>query len=89
MTVNLYFIFLFNIYKAVPSATYAARDTSLVGTGCSYCCSSYRITDPFRYLGTFSSSSVRGPVIHPIDDGEHSLEDGLVSHHREKRPLVL
>jgi hypothetical protein len=32
------------------------------------CCSSYRVTDPFNFLGTFSSSSIGGPVFHPIDD---------------------
>jgi hypothetical protein len=35
----------------------------------SYCCSTYRVADPFSSLGTFSSS----PVIHPIADCEHSL----------------
>jgi hypothetical protein len=39
----------------------------------SYCCSSYRVTDPFSSLGTFSSSFIRGPVFHPIDDCEHQL----------------
>jgi hypothetical protein len=29
----------------------------------SYCCSTYRIADPFSSLGTFSSSSTGGPVI--------------------------
>ena len=29
--------------------------------------------DPFSSLGTFSRSSIRGPVFHPIDDCEHSL----------------
>jgi hypothetical protein len=28
----------------------------------SYCCSSYRVTDPFSSMGTFSSSSIGGPV---------------------------
>jgi hypothetical protein len=28
----------------------------------SYCCSSYRDTDPFSSLGTFSSSFIRGTV---------------------------
>ena len=37
----------------------------------SYCCSSYRVTDPFNSLGTFSSAFIRGPVFHPIDDSEH------------------
>ena len=39
----------------------------------SYCCSSSRVTDPFSSLGTFSSSSIGGPVFHPIDDSEHPL----------------
>ena len=39
----------------------------------SYCCSTYRVTDPFSSLGTFSSSSIGGPVLHPIDDCEHPL----------------
>jgi hypothetical protein len=37
----------------------------------SYCCSTYRVTDPFSTLGTFSSSFTGGPVFHPIDDCEH------------------
>jgi hypothetical protein len=39
----------------------------------SYRCSSYRVADPFSSLGTFSSSFIRGPVFHPIDDCEHTL----------------
>jgi hypothetical protein len=39
----------------------------------SYCCSTYRVADPFSSLGTFSSSSIGGPVIHLIDDCEHPL----------------
>jgi hypothetical protein len=39
----------------------------------SYCCSSYRVADPFSSLGTFSSSIIRGPVFHPIHDCEHPL----------------
>jgi hypothetical protein len=39
----------------------------------SYCCSTYRVTDPFSSLGTFSSSSIGGHVFHPIDDCEHPL----------------
>jgi hypothetical protein len=39
----------------------------------SHCCSSYRVTDPFSSLDTFSSSSTGGPVFHPIDDCEHPL----------------
>jgi hypothetical protein len=39
----------------------------------SYCCSTYRVADPFSSLGTFSNSSIGGPVIHSIDDCEHPL----------------
>jgi hypothetical protein len=39
----------------------------------SYCCSTYRVADPFSSLGTFSSSSIGGLVFHPIDDCEHPL----------------
>ena len=39
----------------------------------SYCCSIYRVADPFSSLSTFSSSSIGGPVIHPIADCEHPL----------------
>ena len=39
----------------------------------SYCCFSYRIADPFSSLGTFSSSSIGGPVFHLMDDCEHLL----------------
>jgi hypothetical protein len=39
----------------------------------SYCCSTYRVSDPLSSLGTFSSSSIGGPVIHPIADCEHPL----------------
>jgi hypothetical protein len=38
----------------------------------SYCCSTYRVADHFSSLGTFSSS-IGGPVFHPIDDCEHPL----------------
>ena len=56
------------------SATYAARDTSSGGIlFSSYCCSSYRVTDPFSSLGTFSSSFIGGPVFHSIDDCEPFL----------------
>ena len=37
----------------------------------SYCCSTYRVADPFSSLGTFSSSSIGGPVFHPVADCEH------------------
>jgi hypothetical protein len=39
----------------------------------SYCCSSYRMADPFSSLGIFPSSFIRGPVFHPIADCEHPL----------------
>ena len=39
----------------------------------SYCYSTYRIADPFSSLGTFSSSSIGGPVFHTIADCEHPL----------------
>jgi hypothetical protein len=39
----------------------------------SYCCPTYMVADPFSSLGTFSSSSIGGPVIHPIADCEHPL----------------
>jgi hypothetical protein len=38
-----------------------------------YCSSSYRVIDPYSSLGTFFSSSIGGPVFHPIDDCEHPL----------------
>ena len=44
------------------SATYAARDTSSGVLISSYCCSTYRVADPFSSLGTFSSSSIGGPI---------------------------
>ena len=40
--------------------------------------------DPFSSLSTFSSSSIGGPVFHPIDDCEHPLlylpDTGIDSH---------
>ena len=39
----------------------------------SYCCSSYKVADPFSSLDTFSSSLIGSPVFHPIDDCEHQL----------------
>jgi hypothetical protein len=39
----------------------------------SYCCSTYRVADPFSSLGTFSSSSIGDPVIHLIDGCERPL----------------
>jgi hypothetical protein len=42
----------------LTSDSYAARGMSSVGVLISsYCCSTYRIADPFSSLGTFSSSS--------------------------------
>jgi hypothetical protein len=37
----------------------------------SYCCSTYRIANPFSSLGAFSSFSTGGTVFHLIDDCEH------------------
>jgi hypothetical protein len=54
--------------------SYAARDTSSRGVlVSSYCCSTYRIADPFSSFGPFFSSFIGGPVIHPIADCEHPL----------------
>jgi hypothetical protein len=39
----------------------------------SYCCSTYRVADPFSSLDTFSGSSIGGPVFHPMDGCEHPL----------------
>jgi hypothetical protein len=39
----------------------------------SYCCSTYRVADPFSSLGIFSRSSTGGPVIHPIANCEYPL----------------
>jgi hypothetical protein len=39
----------------------------------SYCCSTYGIADPLSSLGTFSSSSIGGPMFHLIADCEHPL----------------
>ena len=39
----------------------------------SYCGSTHWVAGPFSTLGTFSSSSIGGPVFHPIDDCEHPL----------------
>jgi hypothetical protein len=50
----------------------------------SYCCSIHRAADPFSSLGTFSSSSIGDPAIHPIDDCEYPLlylpGTGIASH---------
>jgi hypothetical protein len=37
----------------------------------SYYCSTYRVSDPFSSFGTFSSSSIEGPLFYPIDDYDH------------------
>ena len=64
------------------SDTYAARDKSSGVLVSSYCCSTYRVADPFSSLGTFSSSSIGGPVTHLIADCEHPflclLDPGIV-----------
>ena len=39
----------------------------------SYCCSSYGAANPFRSLGTFSSSFIGDLVLRLIDDCEHPL----------------
>ena len=39
----------------------------------SYCCSTYRVADPFSSLCAFSSFSIGDPVFDLIDDCEHSL----------------
>ena len=53
--------------------TYAARVKSSGVLVSSYCCSTYRVADPFSSLGIFSSSSTGGRVIHPLADCEHPL----------------
>ena len=62
--------------------TYAARVKSSGVLVSSWCCT-YRVADLFSSLDTFSSSSIGGPVIHPIVDCEHPLlcllGPGLVS----------
>jgi hypothetical protein len=63
--------------------TYAARVKSSGVLVSSWCCCTYRVADLFSSLNTFSSSSIGGPVIHPIADCEHPLMcllgPGLVS----------
>ena len=39
----------------------------------SYCCSSYGAANPVSSLGTFSSSFIGDPVLHLMDDCEHTL----------------
>jgi hypothetical protein len=55
------------------SVTYAVRDMSSGVLVSSYCFSSYRVEDLFSSLGTFSSSSIGGPVFYPLRDCEHPL----------------
>jgi hypothetical protein len=66
--------------------TYAAKDKSTRVLVSSYCCSTYRVADPFSSLGNFSSSSIGGPVTHPIADCDHPLlcllGPGVVSQER-------
>ena len=65
---------LFHWWLTRPSSdTYAARDKSSWVLVSSYCCSTYRVADPFSSLGTFSSSSIGGHVTHPIADCDHPL----------------
>jgi hypothetical protein len=69
----------FHWWLTRPSSdTYAARDMSSGGGEggalvSSYCCSTHRVAVPLSSLGTLSSSSIGGPVIHPIADCEHPL----------------
>jgi hypothetical protein len=64
----------FHWWPTRPSSdTYAARDTSSGALVSSYCCSTYRVADPPSFLSTFTSSSIGGPVIHPIAGWEHPL----------------
>jgi hypothetical protein len=81
-------------------ATYAARDMSSGGVlVSSYCCSTYRVAEPFSSLGNFSSSSVVGPMIHPIADCEHPLlclpgpgivsQEIAISRSYQQKPAVL
>jgi hypothetical protein len=64
----------FQLWPTRPSFdTYAAREKNSGVLVSSYCCSTYRVADPFSSLCTFSSSSIGGPAIHPIADCEHPL----------------
>jgi hypothetical protein len=57
----------------------------------SYCSSTYRVADTFSSMGTFSSSSIGGPVFYPIDDFEHSFlyfpGSGILNNRKKKRNL--
>jgi hypothetical protein len=60
----------FQWWPTMPSFdTYAARVKSSGVLVSSYCCSTYRVADPFSFLGIFSSFSIGGPVIHPLTHG--------------------
>jgi hypothetical protein len=48
-------------------------ETQPMGVLLSSYCSTYSVADPLNSLGTFSSSSIGGPVFHPIEDNEHPL----------------
>ena len=45
----------------------------------SYCCSSYRVADTFISLGTFSSSSIGGPVFHLVEKILNSIRKWLMT----------
>ena len=55
----------------------------------SYCCSTYRVADPFCSLGIFSSSFIRDPVFHPIDDREHPLHPGIHPIYNHQTQILL
>jgi hypothetical protein len=52
----------------------------------SYCCSTYLVADPFSSLGTFPSSSIGGPVFHPIADSNTPI---LYQVHKHKTYFML
>jgi hypothetical protein len=52
---------------------YMQLETQALGVLVSSYCFSYRVSDPFNSLGTFSSSFIGDPVFHPIDNCEHPL----------------
>jgi hypothetical protein len=56
------------------SVTHAARDTALERVlVSSYCCSYYRVADPFRSWVVSLAPSLGAPLYYPIDDCEHTL----------------
>jgi hypothetical protein len=64
----------FQWWSTRPSSdTYAARDELWVVLFSSYCCSTYRVAEPYYLLGTFSNSSIGGTVFQPIADCENPL----------------